>query len=131
MLSCLWSVQLGTSNVAGTGAMSGRLLVRLTTGAPAGAWVVGVRLMVQMFPPVMLAGASENAASATVRLVSMIELFDSSGSGTLLETMAWCSMVPTPVARARTVTSRPNPSLSQGTKSHVTTVGATVHVPSL
>ena len=70
MLKVRVLVQLGTTNVAGTGAISGRLLVMRTTASPAGACPVSVTFAAETFPPGRLAGVSANVDRAIARLAS-------------------------------------------------------------
>src|SRR5687767_10751593 len=118
--------------VAGTGAMSGRLLESRTTASPPGGVPVNVTRADEALPPATVDGVSDNAESATAKFSSVSVLFAGLVSGVLLVTDAWWVMVPGPVVRIVNPYSRPKPIVSMGGTSQTIVFGATWHsVPSV
>src|SRR5687768_15298321 len=117
--------------VAGTGAMSGRLLESLTTASPFGGRLVSVTRADDALPPGTVDGVSVSADSATAQLSSIAVLFAELVSTLLLVTDARWLTVPAPVVRMVMPYSRPKPTVSIGGTSQVMVLADTWHsVPS-
>src|SRR5215467_13993839 len=112
--------KFGTTIVAGTGAMSGRLLARRTVASfENGAISVSVTRADDALPPAIVDGVSDSDDNATAQFDSVTELSAVPGSDGL-EMVVRCEIVPGPVVLTMNQISWPYPIVSNGPTSHVT-----------
>src|SRR4051812_49176078 len=89
--------KFGTTSVAGTGAMSGRLLARRTVASfEYGAMSVNVTRADAALPPAIVDGVSDSDETATAQFDSVTELSPLLESTSLVMTV-WCDRRPGPV----------------------------------
>src|SRR5262245_42596378 len=112
--------KFGTTIVAGTGAMSGRLLARRTVASfENGAMSVSVTRAEDALPPAMVDGVSDSDDSATAQFDSVTELSEVLGSDGLVIVVV-CEIVPGPVVLTMNQISWPLPIESNVPTSQVT-----------